>query len=315
MLRYISRRVVYAVFVVWAAYTVTFLLLYQLPSDPVSIMLGGAGGEVAANASAAQKAHLAHEYGFDKPAVVQYFVLLVRAFHGDFGQSVQSHVPVAQLIAEALPSTLAISSLGLLFALVIGVAIAVGANFTRNAFLRGLLFSLPPLTASFPTFWVGLVLLQVFSFRLGWFPAVGNGGFASVVLPALALAIPGAAAYAQVLGRGIEKTLREPFIDVVRAKGAQRARVHLGHALRNATIPALTLVGLTVGGIFAGAVVTETVFSRQGLGRLLQASVNTQDIPVVQMLVLVSAVAFAIVNLVVDLVYPLVDPRIARPAH
>lgn len=314
MVRYVAKRFGYALLVVWAAYTVTFLLLYQLPSDPVSIMLNGGGNEVASSASDAQRRALEHEYGFDLPLVGQYFLLLGRLLTGDLGQSVTSHVSVASLVAQALPSTLAIAGLGLSVALVLGAAVAVAANWTRSGALRSVLFALPPLTASFPTFWVGLVLLQLFSFRLGWFPAVGDAGIASVVLPAVTLAIPGAAAYAQVLGRSIEHTLREPFIDVVRAKGARRARVHLGHALRNAIIPALTLVGLTVGGIFAGAVVTETVFSRNGLGRLLQTSVNAQDIPVVQILVLLSAVAFAIVNLAVDLVYPVIDPRIARPA-
>ncbi len=315
MLWYIARRVGYALIVVWAAWTVTFILLYRLPSDPVSIMLHGAGGEVASRASATQRAALAHQYGFDRPVIVQYFLLLGRALRGDFGLSVQNHLPVAKLVGQALPSTVQIALLGLAFALLLGAGVAIAANYSRNRFLRGLLFAVPPLTASFPTFWVGLMLLEVFSFRLGWFPAVGNDGFRAAVLPAITLAIPAAASYAQVLSRGIEKTLREPFIDVVRAKGAQRARVHLVHAFRNAMIPALTLVGLTVGGIFAGAVVTETVFSRSGMGNLLQASVNSQDIPVVQILVLLSAVAFAIVNLAVDLVYPFIDPRIARPAR
>lgn len=315
MTRYVLRRVGYAVLVVWAAYTITFLLLFSLPSDPVALMLaGGAGGEVQSDVNDSARAALEAEYGFDQPLIVQYFVLLWRAVSGDFGTSIQYGQSVAQVIGQYLPETLKLAALALLFSLALGFSVAILANYTRSNALRTALFSLPPLAASFPSFWVGLTLLQLFSFSLGWFPAVGNEGFGSLVLPAIALAIPGAATYAQVLGRGLEKTLEAPFIEIVRAKGARRARVHLLHAFRNAIIPTLTLVGLTIGGIFAGVVVTETVFSRNGLGRLLQAAVNTQDIPVVQALVVLSAFAFAIVNLAVDLIYPLIDPRITRRA-
>ncbi|MFE7504555.1 ABC transporter permease [Promicromonospora sp. NPDC057488] len=315
MYRYVARRIAYAVVVVWAAFTISFALLYALPSDPVSLMLlGPASGDAASAADSEQRAALEARYGLDQPVLVQYGQLLLNALRGDLGVSVQADRPVADLIAEALPETLKISALALVLAIVTGLLVAVVANLAQARWLRNVLFALPPLGSAFPTFWIGLMLLQVLSFRLGLFPAIGNEGPQSVVLPAITLAVPASATFAQVLARGLERTLREPFVDVVVVKGASRSRVHLGHGLRNAVVPALTLVGLSVGGLLAGSVVTETVFSRNGIGRLLQTAVNTQDIPVVQALVLVSAVVFALVNLAVDLITPVVDPRVRR-AH
>ncbi|WOF22781.1 ABC transporter permease [Microbacterium betulae] len=315
MTRYVLRRIGYALLVIWGAYTITFLLLYSLPSDPVALMIAGSsGGEGDYAVDGEVRAALEERYGFDRPLVVQYATLLLRAVQGDFGQSIQYGSPVAEVIGEFVLPTLALASLALTVSIVLGFAIAIVANLSRRNAVRTALFLLPPLAASFPSFWVGLTLLQVFSFQLGWFPAVGTEGFASLVLPAIALAIPAAAAYAQVLGESLERTLEAPFVEIVRAKGARTARIHFVHTLRNAVIPTFTLIGLTVGGIFAGVVVTETVFSRNGLGRLLQTAVDAQDIPMVQALVVLTAVAFAVVNLVVDLLYPVIDPRIARRA-
>lgn len=317
MQRYLLRRVFNAVFVVWAAYTVTFFLLYLLPSDPVSMQLNNAdqnasGGNVALDASIV--AALNERYGFDKPLIVQYLTIGGRFLTGDLGTSIATGVPVVSSLAEALPQTVLLAGLALLLSLVFGVGLAVIATYTRVPWLRQALLSLPPLGMSVPTFWVGLVLLQVFSFQLGLFPALGNEGFESLVLPAITLAIPTAAVYAQVLSKSLFDVLDQPYIETAKAKGASRLRVHLAHAFRNGAIPTLTLIGLTVGNIVAGAVVIETVFSRAGIGRITQIAVNAQDIPVVQAVVVLSAVAFALVNLAVDLVYPLVDPRIRRVA-
>ncbi|RLP75277.1 ABC transporter permease [Mycetocola tolaasinivorans] len=313
MTPYILRRIGYALFVVWAAYTVTFVLLYLLPSDPVELMLTTTGaGESSLKVSDEARAALTAKYGFDQPFIIQYLMLLGRALTGNFGDSLQHKTPITELIVSTAPQTLQLAGLALLFSLIIGVGIALLANFSRSNPVRSILFSLPPVAASLPAFWIGLLLLQFFSYQLKWFPALGNNGFPALVLPALTLAIPAAATYAQILGRGMAKELHAPYIDIVRAKGASRARVQLVHAFRNAMLPALTILGITIGGILAGAVVTETVFSRRGLGRLLQGAVDAQDIPLVQTLVILSAVAFAVANLAVDLIYPLLDPRIAR---
>nr|WP_276611978.1 ABC transporter permease [Kineococcus vitellinus] len=209
-----------------------------------------------------------------------------------------------------MPQTALLAAAAFALALVLGVATALASTWARWGWVRSLLLALPPLGVSLPTFWVGLLLIQLLSFRVPVFPALGNEGAASLVLPAVTLAVPVSASIAQVLARGLRTALAEPYVETARAKGASRARVHLRHALRNATIPALTIAGVIVGNLLAGAVVVETVFSRVGIGRLTVSAVNGQDIPLVQGLVLLAAAVFVATNLVVDLLYPVVDPRI-----
>jgi len=178
--------------------------------------------------------------------------------------------------------------------------------------LRNALRRLPAIGYSIPVFWMGLLLIQLFAFSLGWFPSTGNDGFESLVLPAVTLAIPSAAVYAQVLLRSFQDVWKEPYIATAFAKGLTRAQVQRRHALRNASLPVLTLVGLQVGHTVSGAVLVETVFARVGIGRLAQEAVLRQDIPVVLAVVVVSAAMFVVVNLAVDLLYPAFDPRITH---
>jgi peptide/nickel transport system permease protein len=308
MTRYLAVRLAQALGVLWAAYTVTFVVLYALPGDPVSLMYGGDSSDVTPE----QLADLRAQYGLDQPLPVQYVSQLGRVLQGDLGTSVVNGRPVTALIAEAVPPTAQIAALGLVLALVLGGGLAVLATFVRSRALSQTLLSLPPLGVAVPSFWFGLTLVQWFSFTFPVFPAVGNKGFSSLVLPAITLALPTGALIAQMLSRGLLGTLHEPWADTARAKGASRARVHLRHALRNAALPALTVTGLVVGGLLSGAVVTETVFSRAGLGRLTATSVGAQDIPVVQGIVLFAATVYVVVNLLVDVAYPLLDPRIVR---
>ncbi|WP_159499801.1 ABC transporter permease [Microbacterium sp. 18062] len=309
MLRYLGGRAAQAIFVVWAAYTVTFVILYVLPSDPVEIKLSQGEGGIA---SPEKLAELRAQYGLDQPLWVQYFAQLGRLVTGDLGTSIATGAPVTESIVQALPHTIALAGFALALSLIAGGGIALLASYLRWRPAQNLLLALPPLGVSVPTFWSALVLLQVFSFQLAWFPATGTSGFVSLVLPAVALALPNSAFIAQVLSRSLRSTLAQPYIETARARGAGRARVQLGHALRNAIIPAVTIVGITVGNLLGGAVVVETVFARQGIGRLTQNAVATQDIPMVQALVVLAAVIFVVVNLIVDLLYPLIDPRIAR---
>lgn len=312
---YILRRFVNAILVVWAAFTISFVLLYLLPSDPVSLMLSSdTGGGGSAVASSEQYIALASRYGLDKPPLAQYGYLLSKAATGDFGVSMQSGKSVVAQIAEALPETLKLAALSLIAAFVIGSAVALAASYWQTGYLRAVLLTLPPISMAVPTFWIGLVLLQIFAFELRLVPSLGNRGFASLIMPALTLAIPAAATIAQTLSKGLDDASLQPFVRMLRAKGVPRRTIYLRHVLHNAAIPALTVVGLLVGNIFAGAVITETVFSRVGIGRLLQNAVDVQDIPLVQGLVVLTAAAYAIVNLMVDLVYPLIDPRVRRGA-
>ncbi|MDL4816489.1 ABC transporter permease [Actinomadura opuntiae] len=309
MRRYVALRLAQAAGVLWAAYTLSFLVLDLLPGDPVSAMAGQGADQ--AGIDPAQIERLKSEYGFDKPVPLQYLDYLGKALRGDFGDSVSTGRPVASVIGDALPQTLQLVAAGLGLAVLFGGGLAMAATYTSWRWLRQLLLSLPPLGVSVPTFWVGLMLVEVFSFQARLLPAFGNGGLRGLVLPAVTLAVPTGAVVAQVLAKSLLTTLDEPYIQTARAKGGGRPRIHLRHALRNASLPALTVVGVLVGQLIANSVVIETVFSRNGLGRVTAGAVTTQDIPVVQGIVVFGSLVFVLVNLIVDLVYPLLDPRIA----
>lgn len=306
MTRYVLSRIGQAVLVLWAAWTISFFVLYVLPSDPARIMVGPDATDV----TAAQLDALRHQYGLDQPVFVQYVQHLGALLTGDLGRSIGVGRPVADVIGEAIAPTAQIAVAGLVLAIVFGGGIAVLATWTRNRALGQFLLQLPPIGVAVPGFWFALLLVQWFSFGLHVFPAFGGEGPASVVLPAITLALPTGATIAQLLSKSLVQTLREPYVDTAYAKGAGRWRVQLRHALKNAALPALTVTGLIVGQLFSGTVVTETVFSRPGLGRVTATAVQQQDIPVVQGIVLLAAAIFVVVNLVVDLVYPLLDPRV-----
>lgn len=305
--RYLLRRVGLAIGVLWAAFTVSFVVLYLIPGDAVSAMTAATDIPL----SEAEIDALRAEYGADEPLIVQYGERLWAALHGDFGSSVQTGRSVTSSIFDALPSTAVLAGAALLIAVVGGGLLALAATGTEVRWVRQLLLALPPLAVSLPTFWVGLVLVQVFSFQLGIFPAIGGTGLASLVLPAVTLALPISAVFAQILAKSLGTALDESYVTTARAKGVGRLAIHLKHALRNAALPALTVLGLLVGNLLAGAVVVETVFARAGIGRLTVQAVTAQDIPLVQGIVVFSAFVFVTVNLLVDLVYPLLDPRIA----
>ncbi|WP_330253772.1 ABC transporter permease [Nocardia sp. NBC_00565] len=309
MTRYVVVRLLQAVWVLWAAFTISFVVLYLLPADPVSIAVDGAGAGTPVDKAAI--AELQARYGLDKPLWEQYWTALTHALSGDLGHSIGTGQPVTGVLGDNLPNTLELTGLALLFAVIGGVSLAFAATYVRRPWLRDALSSLPSLGVSVPTFWTGLLLLQLFSFRWRLAPAFGGHGFAGTVLPALTLAIPIGAVLAQVLATGLASTWRQPFVDVALAKGGSRSWVLRKHVLRPASVPTFTIAGVLVGNMLAGSVVVETVFARQGIGRLTQTSVLAQDIPVVQGIVLLTSTVFVTVNLAVDLLYPLLDPRIA----
>ncbi|KAB1659426.1 ABC transporter permease [Pseudoclavibacter chungangensis] len=306
MTRYILTRLGQALLVVFAAYTIAFFLLYVLPSDPVSLMLG----TDAAGVTEEQRAQLARQYGFDQPVIVQYLGRLGALFTGDLGYSFQQSRPVTEILAAAIPPTLQLASLGFLVALVFGLGIGLAAAAGRDRWWSQVLLGLPSLGVSIPAFWFGLVLIQLFSFKWRLFPAFNAEGLWGLVLPAITLALPTGAMIAQVFARSLITTQRQAFVTTAWAKGAGPGHVLFRHVTRNALFPVLTITGLVVGQLFSGTVVTETVFSRPGLGRVIATSVTSQDIPVVLGAVIIGAALYTIANLVVDLVYPLIDPRL-----
>ncbi|EIK93455.1 ABC transporter permease [Pseudomonas sp. M47T1] len=311
MSRYLLGRLGQALLVLWGAFTITYFILYLLPGDPLSIMLNASGMEIDA-LSPEQLAKARAYYGLDQSLWVRYGHLLWGVLHGDLGQSLTLNRPVTAVLAERLPQTLALAGTAIALSLLGGIGLAYLAAYVRWQPLKIALSRLPALGFSIPVFWLGLLLIQVFAFSLGWLPSTGSQGLSSLVLPAVTLAIPSAAVYAQVLQRGFLDVWREPYILTAHAKGLSRAQVQARHGFRNAALPLLTLIGLQVGNTVSGAVLVETIFARNGVGRLVQEAVLRQDIPVVLGVVTVSAAAFVLVNLLVDLLYPILDPRITH---
>lgn len=306
MTRYLALRTGQALLVLWAAFTLSFILLQAMPGDAVLIKFQNPE----LGLSAEQIAQLRLAYGADTPLLTQYFHAIAQILRGDFGLSLQAGVPVSELIAANLPPTLLLAGLGFLLAGVLAFALAFISTLTGFAWLRNFLQSLPSLFISVPTFWLGIVLIQIFSFRLGWIPVINPGEWEGLILPVFTLALPISAPLAQVLMRSIDQIQTQPFVSVARAKGASRSGVVWRHIARNAMLPTLTIAGLLLGELIAGALITETVFGRNGLGQLTQEAVNYQDSSVLQAIVLISATAFVFVNLAVDLLFPLLDPRL-----
>ncbi len=304
--RYLTVRFGQALIVLWAAFTLSFVLLQALPGDAILIKFQNPD----LGLSADQIAQLRLSYGADTPVLTQYVHAVVSLLHGDFGLSVQTGVPVSDLLIENLPSTLLLALLGLIVATILAFVLAALSFLSPFSGLRAALQSLPSLFISVPTFWLGIVLIQIFSFQLGWIPVINPGPWQGLILPTLTLALPISAPLAQILMRSIDQVQTQPFVAVARAKGASRAGVLWRHVLGNALLPTLTVAGLLLGELIAGALITETVFGRSGLGQLTQEAVNTQDSSVLQAIVVISASAFVVINLAIDLLYPLLDPRL-----
>ncbi len=301
----LTKKLLQAAFVAWASFTLTFAILYWLPGDPVSIMLGAD-----AQVDPAAFAKIRAQYGFDRPLIIQYADALWRALHLDFGTSLVTGKSVTASIAEAAPVTAQLAFIALALSVILGTTLAV-LSLDLPGFPRfGVIFSkIPSIFVAVPTFVVGLLLLQFFAFTLRWVPATGSDSWLTLVLPALTLAIPGAGLLGQVLSNSLHQTYSETFIRLMRSRGYSELRI-LGHALHNASLPAFTMAGLIVGGTLASSVVTETVFSRQGIGRLMQMGVTNKDINLVCGLIVFSALTYVVINLLVDLLYPLLDPRV-----
>lgn len=306
--RALGSRIGQAVWVLGLAFTLAFILLQALPGDAMLIKfenpeLGLSPEEIAA---------IRASYGADIPWWQSYLHTLSGFLRGDFGFSIQNGAPVGGLLAQVLPQTVTLSVLAFAAAVVLAVTVAFLATWTRWAWLRNALASLPSVFVSVPAFWLAMVLIQIFSFRLGWVKVIGAGPVESLILPVLTIAVPISAPLAQILVRSIEDVQRQPFVSVVRARGASRWWVLSRNVARNALLPTLTIAGVLFGELVAGAVVTETVFGRAGIGRLTEQAVANQDVAVLQAIVVLSAAGFVTVNLLIDLLAPLVDPRLTQ---
>lgn len=308
MLRYILSRVGQAILVLLIAFTASFLLLQALPGD--AILIKFQSPEL--GLSPEQIAGLRDAYGVDDPLWAQYLQTLGNFLTGQFGYSVVGSVPVAQELLANLPATARLASLGFTVAVLLAVTLAFLATLSPFAWLRGAIQSIPSLFVAIPVFWLGIMLIQIFSFRLRWISVINPGELEGLILPVLTLAVPISAPLAQILMRNIDEVSTQPFVAVARAKGASPSWVLWKHVAGNALLPTLTIAGILFGELLAGAVITETVFGLNGIGGLTERSVRFQDTSVIQAIVVFSAAAFVLVNLAVDLLYPVFDPRLRK---
>jgi ABC-type dipeptide/oligopeptide/nickel transport system permease component len=285
--------------------TLVFLMIHLLPGDPVTAMLSESS---ATSAEAVEQ--MRRELGLDDPIPVQYGRYLRHALTGDLGRSIQTHRPVTEMIFDVLPSTLRLTFAAMGTAIVLGMTLGTIAAIRQNSWLDTISMVIALLGVSMPIFWLGLVLLYVFAIRLDWVPVTGEGGWQRRVLPALSLGIGAAAIIARLVRASLLEAMRQDYITTARAKGLSERRTIIVHGLRNALIPVVTIIGLQFGALLSGAVITETVFARQGIGQLAVNAIKRRDFPLVQGTVLVAACGYLLVNLLVDISYAWLDPRI-----
>ncbi|MEU4181223.1 ABC transporter permease [Streptomyces sp. NPDC026589] len=296
-----------SVLVLWGAVTVSFTALRLTPGSVEDALIG------TSTVTPQVRAQIVADYGLDQSFLVQYGTYLGNVATGDLGHSYQLHRSVASAVGSQAGDSMALALTALVLALVASTVLAL-LTARRARWLRGFSSTVELVGVSVPTFWVGILLLTFFSFRLGWFPAAGGEGLAGLVLPAVAVAVPLTALLTQVMREGLETALDEPFVLTARARGMSDAGVRLRHALRHALLPVVTLAGWMLGSLIGALVVIEQVFNRQGVGRLVLAAVQDKDMPVVMGVVLLSAAVYVTVSALLDLVYRIVDPRLRGTA-
>ena len=304
MKRYFTHRLLLLLPTLLGALTLVFALIHLIPGDPVEIMLGE-------TASSTDKQELRRNLGLDQPLLAQYQTFLIHLANGNLGRSLYEQASVTEIIAARLPATLELALCAMIAALLIAFPLATLAAVNRGHWLdRGaLLFSLFGL--SLPNFWLGPLLMLVFSIQLGWAPVSGRGGLSHLFLPALTLGLGMAAILTRILRASLLQTMHEDFIRTARAKGLAEKQVWLKHTLRHALMSTITITSLQFGALLAGSLITETIFSWPGIGRLTVQAIQTRDYPLVQGCVLVIAVAYLLVNFATDLLYKLADPRVS----
>ncbi|MBI2780002.1 MAG: ABC transporter permease [Gammaproteobacteria bacterium] len=303
MLRFILSRLLSAAVVVIGVSSLVFFLIHLVPGDPVEVMLGE-------SAQPADRAALRHALGLDQPVPVQLFNYFNGLLHFNLGVSLHSQRPIAEVMLERMPATLELAVAALLVAVVISFPLGVLSAVRKDTALDHGARVISLLGISIPHFWLGPLLILIFSLWLGWLPVSGREGYASLVLPALTLGTALAAILSRMVRATLLETLNEDYIRTARAKGLSEYAVVLHHALRNALLPVITVLGLQLGALLGGAIVTEMVFSWPGLGQLTIEAIHRRDYPVVQACILLISVTYVLVNTLTDLAYVWLDPRV-----
>lgn len=303
MLRFILRRLILSLPVLVVVITSIFLLIHMIPGDPVVQMLGE-------GAAPADVEEIRHRLGLDQPLYIQYATYWQRLVHGDLGTSFKFNIPVADVLKTRYPATLWLALISLVVAISIAVPAGVTAAVNRGKWPDRLLGSVTLVGLSFPNFALGPVLILIFSIQAGWLPVSGRDSPASYILPAITLGTSMAAILTRMVRSSMLEQLSSDYVRTARAKGLSEAAVLYRHALRNGLIPVVTVIGLQFGALLAGAIITETIFSWPGLGRLTIEAIHARDYPLLQGCVLSIALTYVLVNFLTDLGYSLLDPRI-----
>lgn len=304
MTTYVLRRLAQAVPVLIGISLFTFMMVHLVPGDPVQLFAGDK------SISQERATQLRHQYGLDRPLWKQYADYMSGALHGDLGKSIRTQRPVWDAIQEAIWPTLQLTIAGLIVALVLGITLGVLAAIFHNTWFDSVAMVIALLGVSVPVFYLGLLLLFLLSFQFHIFPATGSEGVKTLILPGLTIGFASSAYLARLVRSSMLETMKQDYIVTARAKGVVERMVVTRHALKNALIPTVTYLGIQLAGLLTGAVVTEQVFSRPGLGRLIVQAIGNRDFPTIQGAVLVTAVVYVLVSLVVDLSYGFLDPRI-----
>lgn len=306
MRSYLLKRLSAMAALTFGITVLVFLIIRLIPGDPAIVMLGTNAGD------ADLVARLHQQLGLDRPIHIQYFIWIWDVLHCDFGYSYGQQQSVASLLAANFPATIQLALAGLALSLTLGAAIGIAAAVRRNRALDIAAMGLALAFMSIPGFWLGLLLILLFAVQLPWFDVVGGNSLKGLVLPAVTLALGSAGFNARFVRSSIIQAQVQKHVITARAKGTSRVQVFCRHVLRNAMLPVLTIVGIQVGQLLSGAVIVESVFSRPGIGRLLVQGILAKDYLTVQAVVLIIAVIYAFSNLAVDLLYPVLDPRIGH---
>jgi peptide/nickel transport system permease protein len=303
VLRFLARRLVLTIPVLFGVATLVFSLIHLIPGDPARAMLGDAASQEDVDA-------LRERLGLNRPLLEQYGAFLSGIVRGDLGTSMRTGQPVVSQIVERMPATIELAAAAMFVAIGVAIPLGIIAAVWRGTAVDHAATTLALTGISIPNFWLGPLLAIVFAIELGWLPVSGRGTPAHLVLPAISLGAALAAILARMTRATLLEELREPYVRAARARGASRVRAVLRHAFRNSLIPVVTLIGLQFGAVLTGAVITETIFSWPGVGRLLVQSIGFRDYPLVQGCILLIAVTYVAMNLITDLLYGVVDPRI-----
>ena len=304
MLKYLQTRLLLAVPTVVLTSAIVFMMLFLIPGDPASIYIGEQ------TATPQRLAEIRHVMGLDRPLYVQYADFAWKALHGDLGRSLQTNRPVTAEVATRFPNTLALALAAMALAAALGFGLGLVSALKRNSVFDTLSMVVALFGVSVPVFWLALLLIMLFAVRLEWLPATSQSGLRDLVLPSVSLALLSAATLARLVRSSVLEVLRLDYLTTARAKGLRGVAVVFRHALPNAVIPVITAMGLQFGSLLSGAVITETVFARPGLGKLVVDSIQSKDLPTVQGVVLVLALIYIAMNLFVDVSYAFIDPRI-----